>query len=60
MKLSELLKMLKENGCVLVEHGANHDIWYSEQTGKRFTVPRHKKEIATGTLKSIKKSAGLE
>ena len=29
MKTNELLKLLKKNGCSLIRHGSNHDIWYS-------------------------------
>lgn len=60
MKASELLKLLKENGCVFVEHGKEHDKYYSPKTGVSFRVPRHKKEIATGTLNHILKDAGIK
>lgn len=40
-------------------HGSNHDIWYSPITGKKFEIPRHSKEIPTGTCNSILKSAGI-
>lgn len=60
MKLSELLKLFGKNGVEFVQHGKRHDIYYSPITGKTFPVPRHAKEIAVGTLKSIKKDAGLE
>lgn len=60
MKNIELLKILKKNGCYLVRHGSNHDMWFSPITGQQFAVPRHKDEIKTGTAKSILKSAGIE
>ena len=60
MKTSELLKLLKENGCYLVEHGKEHDKYYSPVTGKSFRIPRHKKEIATGTMNHILKDAGVK
>lgn len=60
MKQSELLKLFSENGITFVQHGKRHDIYFSPITNKKFPVPRHAKEIATGTLKSIKKDAGLE
>ena len=60
MKTSELLKLLKKNKCSLIRNGSRHDIWYSEITGKQFTVPRHKAEIPAGTLKNILKDAGLD
>lgn len=60
MKVSELEKLLKKNHCYFVEHGAEHDKWCSEITGKNFRIPRHKsKEIPKGTLNSILKDAGL-
>ncbi|MGN0400659.1 MAG: type II toxin-antitoxin system HicA family toxin [Acetatifactor sp.] len=60
MKNGELTKILKKNGCNLIRHGSNHDIWFSPITNKQFAVPRHKEEIKTGTANSILKAAGIE
>lgn len=61
MKINELTKLLRKNGCYLVEHGKEHDKWHSDITGKNFRVPRHpSKEIATGTANCILKDAGLK
>ncbi|HPX70707.1 MAG TPA: type II toxin-antitoxin system HicA family toxin [Bacillota bacterium] len=62
MKVSELVKRLKASKkCSLIEHGAKHDIWYSEITAKYFPVPRHQsRDIKTGTLERILKDAGLK
>lgn len=60
MKLNELLKIFSKNGIELVQHGKRHDFYYSPITEKSFPIPRHAKEIAVGTLKSIMKDAGLE
>lgn len=60
VKRSELLKILKKNGCKFVEHGANHDIFYSPLTDKRFPVWRHAKDIALGTANAILKQAGVK
>lgn len=60
MKVSELVRMLTKAGCSVYRHGSNHDIWYSPITGYTFTVPRHEsQELRTGTLKSIKRMAGI-
>ncbi len=59
MKTSELLKLLKKGNCKLIRNGSRHDVWYSEVTGKQFTVPRHKAEIPVGTLNNILRDAGL-
>ena len=60
MKTSELLKKFSANKIKLTKHGAKHDDYYSPITGKIVRVPRHKKEIKTGTLHSIYKDAGLK
>ena len=61
MTYSELKKILKKNGCYIIREGANHEIWISSKTGEQFTVGRHpKQEVPVGTLKSIKKSAGID
>lgn len=60
MKTQELLKILKKNECYLMRHGNSHDIWFSQRTNKQFTVPRHKAEIKTGTLRNIWKEAGIK
>ena len=60
LRYSELEKELKKIGCYILRQGANHTIWYSPITGKNFPVSRHKtEEIPNGTLKSIKRDAGL-
>lgn len=61
MRYSELKRLLKKNGCRLSLEGKRHEIWYSEKTGKTFIVGRHDtQEVATGTLESIMKDAGLK
>lgn len=61
MRYSELYKMLCQIKCEIIREGANHSIWYSPATGKTFPVSRHKtEEIPTGTLKEIKRDAGLK
>ena len=61
MKVSELVKILKRSGCYIVDHGAEHDKWYSPLTGNTFMVPRHpSKEVKTGTANKILKDSGLK
>ena len=61
MKYSELEKMIKQSGCYILKEGANHTIWYSPITGQKFPVGRHRtEEVPMGTLKAIKKAAGIE
>ncbi|MCR4804559.1 MAG: type II toxin-antitoxin system HicA family toxin [Clostridia bacterium] len=61
MKTSELIRLLKRHGCYLLNHRANHDVWFSPTTGKTFLVWRHKsRDIPIGTLKSILNAAGIK
>lgn len=60
MKQNEFYAQLRSIGCVLVKHGANHDIWYSPITNKKWPVPRHgSKELAKGTERRARKELGL-
>ncbi|MCQ2532673.1 MAG: type II toxin-antitoxin system HicA family toxin [Saccharofermentans sp.] len=61
MKVSELKKILRKNGCFLVRQGTNHEHWHSILSNKSFMVPRHdSKEIPKGTLEAILKQAGIK
>ena len=60
MHSRDLIKELKAHGCYFVRYGkGDHQIWCSPKTGKTFAVPHPKSDVKIGTLKSIKKSAGL-
>jgi mRNA interferase HicA len=41
MKRKDLVKQLILNSCVLVRHGARHDLYKNPATGKQQPVPRH-------------------
>ncbi len=59
MKTSELLKSLRDAGCVLAQHGRRHDKWLNPRTGKAEWVPRHSGEVKKGlALKILKKLVG--
>ena len=60
MRYSELIKELRKIKCTIMREGGNHTIWHSPLTGKQFPVSRHtSEEIPPGTLKAIKRDAGL-
>lgn len=61
MKYNELEKILANAGCYKTDkQRAGHPLWYSPITGKYFTTSNHGKlEVATGTLKSIKRDSGV-
>ena len=58
MKRKEFIQQLLKKGCVLVRHGANHDIYLNLVTSKKQPVPRHS-EIDDNLVKHIKKYLGL-
>ena len=61
MKISELKKILKKNGCRYVKEYNGHEDWYSPITDKHFPLPRHdSKEIGTGLKNAILKQAGIK
>ena len=62
MKYAELERKLRKIGCYATgDVVAGHPEWYSPRTGKYFTMSHHRsEEVAAGTLKSIKRDAGLE
>jgi len=61
MTVSELLRVLKKQGCCLKRSGANHDIWVNPKTNGESAIPRHSsKEIPTGTANKILKDLGLK
>lgn len=61
MKYNELHRLLKKAGCTEVKSkGGGHRKWYSPITGKEFLTSHHlSEEVAEGTLRKIKKAAGL-
>ena len=61
MKISEIIKLLKKNGCHKERSGGSHDIWYSPITKRLFQVPRYgAQEAGTGLTNAILKQAGLK
>ncbi len=61
MRIRELVKILKKNGCYKTNEGSNHEEWYSPLTKQHFRVPRHyPNELPKGTENIIKKQSGLK
>ena len=60
MKYSELRRILKKQGCTVIRQGANHEIWFSPITGRKFPVARHNAdEVYPKTLSDIVKQSGI-
>ena len=58
MKRSELLKLLRKDGCILLRSGSRHDIYINPKTGQKQPVPRHQ-EIDNLLVNHIKKFLGI-
>ena len=58
MKRKELIRQLKQSGCILLRSGANHDIYLNPAASLKQPVPRHT-EIDDTLAKHIKKYLGL-
>ena len=54
MKRRDLVAELEQAGCVLLRHGACHDIYHNPATGRSQPVPRHR-EINEVLAKKILK-----
>jgi len=59
MKRTALLRHLKRAGCLLLRHGARHDIYLNPITGQQQPVPRHA-EIDEALARHICKSLGTK
>lgn len=54
MKRKELIRRITSAGCMLVRHGARHDLYRNPKTGKKQPIPRHN-EIDESLAKHILK-----
>jgi mRNA interferase HicA len=59
VKRQALIRELHEAGCVLMRHGARHDVSVNPATGQKQPVPRHT-EIDDALVKHIQKYLGLK
>ena len=54
LKATEVIKVLKKHGFVLVSQRGSHQKWRNPHTSKQVIVPHHKgKQLPLGTLRSI-------
>ncbi|MBK7002527.1 MAG: type II toxin-antitoxin system HicA family toxin [Rhodoferax sp.] len=58
MKRKEFVRFLESQGCILLRHGANHDIYLNPKNGNKQSVPRHS-EIDDYLARHIRKYLGL-
>ena len=59
MKRNDLIKYLRNNGCIFLREGAKHSVFFNPLTGRASTVPRHR-EINNHLAEKICKDLGIE
>ncbi len=58
MKRGDFIRELRVAGCVLIRHGARHDIYGNPATKRQTSVPRHA-ELADNLCARIRKQLGI-
>lgn len=59
MKRINLIKHLSKNGCALTREGAEHSVFFNEETKHTSTILRHK-EINSFLAKKICRDLGVD
>ena len=57
MKRKDLIKKIKDMGCIFIRHGGRHDWYYNPKTKMSQPVPRHKEineNLARHIIKKLK------
>lgn len=52
IRLRDLEKHMRQEGCALLRQGSSHAIWWNPENQKRTSVPRHR-ELPLTTAKAI-------
>ncbi len=61
IKVGELVRVIKRQGCQLKRNGGEHEIWINPKTGGEAQIPRHyAKELKIGTTQKILKDLNLK
>jgi len=58
LKRVDLLRLLNDQGCRIIRHGARHDIFLNPANQRRAPIPRHR-EIPDSLVKIILKQLDL-
>ena len=60
LRYREVVLRLRRFGFQFEREGAgSHEIWFNSRTERRVIVPKHRRAIAEGTLRSILRQAGI-
>ncbi len=59
MKRNDLIKHLRDKGCIFIREGAKHSVFFYPTAGRSSTVPRHS-EINNYLAEKICKDLGIK
>ena len=58
MKRREFVEELHREGCFLLRHGANHDLYRNPKNGRQTAIPRYS-ELTNFICAKVRKELGL-
>jgi predicted RNA binding protein YcfA (HicA-like mRNA interferase family) len=59
-KYREVARKLRTFGFAFDRPGpGSHEVWRSETSGRKVTLPHHSRDMAEGTLRAILREAGI-
>jgi predicted RNA binding protein YcfA (HicA-like mRNA interferase family) len=56
---AELERLLKKHGWIITNGKAHNQATHADKCGIKIAIPRHRKDLPTGTLHQILNTAGL-
>lgn len=60
MKITELKKILKANGCYFITQGKHHEWWWSPITEQKFQLRRHSTaDVGKILMRYIREQSGV-
>ncbi|MDR2209785.1 MAG: type II toxin-antitoxin system HicA family toxin [Azoarcus sp.] len=60
MKSAELIKLLEQAGCKLINTRGSHHVFRHPERLGHISVPHPRKDLGVGLLKKLMKQAGIE
>jgi predicted RNA binding protein YcfA (HicA-like mRNA interferase family) len=60
-KYKDVVRKLRKLGFAFDRHArGSHEIWRHQSSGRKTTIPNHRRDMAEGTLRGILHEAGID
>ena len=60
-KYPEVARRLRKFGWVYDRPGpGSHEVWRHSPSGRKVTLPHHRRDLAEGTLRAVLRQAGID